>query len=537
MPSERGERPVREGFRSDEEFASESSTFSTRGGQAFGSEARPAFGAFAGGSQRGGSLGVSVAGAAADEAAAQADDSDELSGTSDAYGAARAAADLMSRRRERGCGDAVPVEGDAGAKAAEDAGRASFPEPRPPAQDQPSQEGRRRASLGGRAQRKGSVAKKAKDTDALEKAQQTANWNASRAAAEAGAEAAAAKTAETGAGAVVGTAGGAPIAAGIAAALIVFVLAALALSSLMGGITGFWEDERSRASLAGLPLYITYEMVEAALECQEEYGHPAGCTLAQIIVESGMGDHMSQLAERDSNLFGIKWAPSFALCPEVAGKASWATSEEYGGQMVTVMADFAVFKSPTDCIRFRSRVLLANSRYADNPLIREAVEKHDSDKMAEGLKDAGYATSSTYVDSLKAAMETYGLYRFDGMSLEDFQSQTASGNVIVAAAYSQLGVPYVWGGETPGKGLDCSGLTQYCYAQAGIRISHYTETQLQELTAIPLSQAQPGDILYKYGHVAIFIGDDKYIHEPQPGDVCRIASGISYFTCALRYTG
>ena len=305
----------------------------------------------------------------------------------------------------------------------------------------------------------------------------------------------------------------------------------------MGGITGFWEDERSRASLAGLPPYITYEMVEAALECQEEYGHPAGCTLAQIIVESGMGDHMSQLAERDSNLFGIKWAPSFALCPEVAGKSSWATGEEYGGQMVTVMADFTVFKSPTGCIRFRSRVLLANSRYADNPLIRKAIKEHDSDKMAEGLKDAGYATSSSYVDSLKAAMETYGLYRFDGLSLEDFQSQTASGSVIVTAAYSQLGVPYVWGGETPGKGLDCSGLTQYCYAQAGIRISHYTETQLQELTAIPLSQAQPGDILYKYGHVAIFIGDDKYIHEPRTGAVCCIGRGISYFSCALRYTG
>lgn len=130
-------------------------------------------------------------------------------------------------------------------------------------------------------------------------------------------------------------------------------------------------------------------------------------------------------------------------------------------------------------------------------------------------------------------MQTYGLYRFDGLSLEDFKAGEEAGNAIVAAAYSQLGVPYVWGGSTPGKGLDCSGLTQYCYRQAGIRISHYTEDQKSELRQIPISQARPGDILYRHGHVAIYIGDDRYIHEPRTGDVCRIASGADCFTCAL----
>ncbi|MDE8685717.1 hydrolase Nlp/P60, partial [Adlercreutzia rubneri] len=92
------------------------------------------------------------------------------------------------------------------------------------------------------------------------------------------------------------------------------------------------------------------------------------------------------------------------------------------GEQVTVTADFISFVGDAECIRFRSRVFLQASRYADNALIREAMESHDSDKMAEGLKDAGWATSSSYVESLKSAMETYGLYRFDGMSLEDFRS-------------------------------------------------------------------------------------------------------------------
>lgn len=322
---------------------------------------------------------------------------------------------------------------------------------------------------------------------------------------------------------------------GVLAGALCFVLAVLAVSQIASVLFGFWSNEASKASLEGLPPYITVEMVEAALECQEEYGHPAGCTLAQIICESGQGDRLSALAERDKNLFGIKWASSFLGCPEVAGKSSWATSEEYGGETVGVMADFTVFKGHRECVVFRSRVLLANPCYAENTLIREAVETCDSDKMAEGLKDAGYATSSAYVSSLKSAMDAYGLRRFDGMSLDDFRTGAVNGDVIVAAAMSQLGVPYVWGGTMPGAGLDCSGLTQYCYAQAGISIPRYSEDQASAGRRVPLSEAEPGDILWRPGHVAIYLGGDEYIHEPQTGDVCRKASGIAYFTCAIRY--
>ena len=326
----------------------------------------------------------------------------------------------------------------------------------------------------------------------------------------------------------------APVAGALAGALC-FVLAALVVSQIASAVFGFWKGEAEKASLEGLPPYITVEMVEAALECQEEYGHPAGCTLAQIICESGQGDAMSQLATRDHNLFGIKWASSFASCPEVAGKASWATHEEVDGQAVTVMADFTVFQSDADCIRFRSRVLLQNSRYADNALIKEAIADRDSDKMAEGLKDAGYATSSEYVESLKSVMRTYNLYRFDGMGVDDFEKGAAGGDAIVQAAYSQLGVPYVWGGSTPGVGLDCSGLTQYCYRQAGISIPRNTESQYAKGKKLSLSEAQPGDILYRTGHVGIYIGGDRYIHAPHRGEVVKIDSGISSFTCALSY--
>lgn len=324
-------------------------------------------------------------------------------------------------------------------------------------------------------------------------------------------------------------------AAGIVAGILMFVVAMLAVSQIAGALFGFWDNESKKQSLAGLPPYITYEMVEAALEAQEDYGHPAGCTIAQIIVESGQGDHMSRLATRDHNLFGMKWALSFAAAPEVAGKANWVTGEEVDGAHVTVTDSFTVFKSDSDCIKFRSRVFLASSTYSGNALIREAVSERSSDKMAEGLKDAGWATDSAYVEKLKAVMDQYGLRAFDAMEPGDLANPSAGGTSVVAAAFSQLGVPYVWGGTTPGVGLDCSGLTQWCYRQAGISIPRNSEDQAAAGTKVPLSMAEPGDVLWRPGHVAIYIGDDSYIHEPQTGDVCKVSHGISYFTCAVRF--
>lgn len=389
----------------------------------------------------------------------------------------------------------------------------------------------------------GANAKATKSTSAqgAKKAKTTSAHGVSQAQASHAAQAAgtAAKTAASSSGnaALAGTVGGSGLAAGggVLCGVIAFVLVALVIGQIISALFGFWDAEDKKRSMEGLPPYITYEMVEEAVRCQQEYGHPAGCTIAQIICESGQGDSMSQLATRDHNLFGMKWASSFASAPEVVGKAGWSTQEEYTpGTFTTITAYFTVFKGDVECIRFRSRVFLQASHYRNNSLIKQAIAEHSSDRMAEGLKDAGWATSSAYVDSLKSAMDTYNLRRFDSMTVEDLESGALSADAIIAAAYSQLGVPYVWGGNTPGVGLDCSGLTQYCYRQAGIAIPRNSEDQAAFGRKVPVSEATPGDILWRPGHVAIYIGDDRYIHEPHSGAACTIASGASHFASAIK---
>ena len=107
-------------------------------------------------------------------------------------------------------------------------------------------------------------------------------------------------------------------------------------------------------------------------------------------------------------------------------------------------------------------------------------------------------------------------------------SKSNLGVLIVEAARSQLGVSYRWGGTTPYKGLDCSGLTQYCHKTVGISIARTSGSQRHGGKSVNgLSNALPGDIICYSGHVGIYIGDGQIIHAPQTGDVIKVSSVYS----------
>ena len=93
------------------------------------------------------------------------------------------------------------------------------------------------------------------------------------------------------------------------------------------------------------------------------------------------------------------------------------------------------------------------------------------------------------------------------------------------AAESQIGVPYVWGGESPkgsaSPGFDCSGLTAWSWGQVGVGLPHYSGAQMGNSTPVPISDLQPGDLLF-YGaggseHVAMYVGGGSMIEAPYTG--------------------
>ncbi|MEU6157291.1 NlpC/P60 family protein [Streptomyces sp. NPDC047130] len=93
----------------------------------------------------------------------------------------------------------------------------------------------------------------------------------------------------------------------------------------------------------------------------------------------------------------------------------------------------------------------------------------------------------------------------------------------LAAARSALGRPYIWGANGP-HAFDCSGLTQWSYAQAGLSLPRTSQAQRTAGRQVPLSQARPGDLVtYRAdaSHVAIYAGNGQVIHAPRPGAAVR----------------
>ncbi|WP_370512145.1 C40 family peptidase [Skermania sp. ID1734] len=119
-----------------------------------------------------------------------------------------------------------------------------------------------------------------------------------------------------------------------------------------------------------------------------------------------------------------------------------------------------------------------------------------------------------------------GEHRLNGegiqVTLPDGSTATAPNEraaAAVRAALSQQGVPYVWGGTTPGQGLDCSGLTQYAYHEAGVDLPRLAQEQGAGHTQIDPRDVMPGDLAVWDGHVAMVIGNGQLVEAGDPVQV------------------
>jgi cell wall-associated NlpC family hydrolase len=141
-----------------------------------------------------------------------------------------------------------------------------------------------------------------------------------------------------------------------------------------------------------------------------------------------------------------------------------------------------------------------------------------------------YNHSDAYLHDVLDKAAAYGLGASDP---SDGALLTGSGEAVVAAAMTQLGVPYVWGGETAGVGFDCSGLVQWAYDQIGVALPRATFGQVTSGVAVSINDLRPGDLLFSQGvegdgtrtdlgHVAIYAGGGMVVVAPHTGDVVSL---------------
>ncbi|WP_433195199.1 C40 family peptidase [Nocardia sp. CA-107356] len=102
----------------------------------------------------------------------------------------------------------------------------------------------------------------------------------------------------------------------------------------------------------------------------------------------------------------------------------------------------------------------------------------------------------------------------------------------VKAAIGAVGTPYVWGGNSPGSGLDCSGLTQYAYGEAGVDLPRLAQEQGNGHMQVSPGDLMPGDLAVWDGHVAMVVGNGQFVEAGNPVQISSVRTdnmGMNFY--------
>ncbi|MGH9075514.1 MAG: NlpC/P60 family protein [Acidimicrobiales bacterium] len=261
--------------------------------------------------------------------------------------------------------------------------------------------------------------------------------------------------------------------------LLVAVLAAGAgagIASLLGG----GDAAPSATATASIPPAMLALYQQAATTCP---GLPWTVLAAIGTVESDNGQ---------SNLPGVHSGINFAGVAEGPMQFEPATFAHYDEPVPPGGVSPPDIYDPTDAVYAAARMLCATGAATDAD-IRSAV--------------FAYNHSTSYVDQVMSLAHSYSQTQAQAVAAG------TAGGIALDWALAQVGTPYVWGGETPGVGFDCSGLVQAAYKVAGIALPRVAQNQYGSGPQLPPgTPLQPGDLVF-FGasstdvtHVGIYIG-------------------------------
>jgi cell wall-associated NlpC family hydrolase len=166
---------------------------------------------------------------------------------------------------------------------------------------------------------------------------------------------------------------------------------------------------------------------------------------------------------------------------------------------------------PTDAVYAAARMLCANGG-------------EGAANLPGAIYD--YNHSEAYVTQVLTLAQSYSQ---SGTQIDSTGTVSTAAEIAVEWALDQVGTPYVWGGETPGVGFDCSGLVQAAYRVAGVTLPRVAQDQYDAGPLLaPGTSLEPGDLVFFGGaastvsHVGIYIGGGDMVDAPHSGASVRI---------------
>lgn len=356
------------------------------------------------------------------------------------------------------------------------------------------------------------------------------------------AKSASTKAAAAGKGKAVAAGGGklAGITGGALALLIAFLLFGLFGIVIAGGMAGSEEAENSQP-VEGLPGWVTYDMVLAALEMHEQYGYPASALLGQMFIENGTNDEGSSLGRLYHNYAGIKCVTDKGDGLVVGCTNPVQTMECSENASCYYIHDrFSIFASDRAFMEYRCKHLLQQPRYTSVPNFQKAIQTNDAALFIRAIGEGGYYTADRdqYVAIFESVRNRYPLLQqLDSMTsaqfvdymnnqggvvnnnfpIADLPPATPKEQAIVNAAYT---TPSAAAGR-------CATWVQWVYQRAGVMVHHGNGNSILagDPTSSDWSKIRPGQIIsiqhgnagsqwagWYYGHTGIYVGNGKVRH-------------------------